>query len=69
MFYRHTKRGTVYRLINIGIQEASLEPVVIYSDVNTGAIWVRPAREFFDGRFVVYTGGEESPLAALAAVH
>lgn len=62
MFYRHTKRGSVYRLINIGIQEASLESVVIYSDVHTGTIWVRPASEFFDGRFEVYTGQPEGPV-------
>lgn len=60
MFYRHKKTGGIYRIINIGIQEATLESVVIYSDASLGTIWVRPAREFFDGRFEIYTGSAEA---------
>lgn len=65
MFYRHVKRGTVYRLINIAIREEDLTSVVIYCDVGTGALWVRPASEFFDGRFAIYTGNEEAPAPSV----
>lgn len=53
MTYRHKKTGHVYSLIMICTRESDLTPVAIYSDVNTGMIWERPASEFFDGRYEV----------------
>lgn len=49
----HMKTGHRYTILYHGLQEASLEPVVIYTlHDEDGPVWVRPAKEFFDGRFV-----------------
>ncbi|AIT13306.1 hypothetical protein DSS3P1_71 [Ruegeria phage DSS3-P1] len=50
---RHKKSGHVYRVMALAVREADLEPVVSYSG-DDGLIWIRPASEFFDGRFEVY---------------
>lgn len=47
--HRHRKGG-LYRVFAEGINETDRKPVVIYQD-ETGQIWVRPAEEFWDGRF------------------
>lgn len=48
--YRHKKRGTVYELLPITDVwiEATETPAVVYQDIETGRVWVRPADEFFD---------------------
>lgn len=60
--YRHKKRGTEYRILT---DSASLQCAAapefeklfdedcftVYQNVATGAIYVRPTPEFFDGRF------------------
>lgn len=61
MFYRHKKTGGIYRVQMLAAQEVDLETQVVYSDVETGMIWVRPAGEFFDGRFEVYVPAPEVP--------
>lgn len=48
--HRHRKGG-LYRVIARGEIEADLTPCVIYDD-RAGRVWVRPAAEFDDGRFV-----------------
>ncbi len=48
--HRHRKGG-LYRVIARGEFEADLKPCVIYDDA-AGRVWVRPATEFDDGRFV-----------------
>lgn len=53
MLFRHKKTGGVYRIVNLAIQEADLTSVVVYANEATGAAWVRPASEFFDGRYEV----------------
>lgn len=53
MRYRHTKSGGEYELLLLGHDEATLNPVVVYAAADDPEeIWVRPAKEFFDGRFV-----------------
>lgn len=47
--HQHRKGGR-YRVIGEALAEATLQPVVIYDDVE-GHIWVRPKAEFLDGRF------------------
>lgn len=47
--YLHNN-GNLYEILSIGLLEISLESMVTYKDVETGIIWVRPAKEFFDGR-------------------
>ena len=58
--WRHKKRGTVYRVLhdNAPMQEEQTEgrrfddePMVVYQDVASGAVYVRPVVEFYDGRF------------------
>ena len=53
--YRHVKRGTIYRVLHFATLqvEGPLDEavVVVYQDVDTGSVWVRPQAEFFDGRF------------------
>ncbi|QDP65321.1 MAG: hypothetical protein Unbinned200contig1000_61 [Prokaryotic dsDNA virus sp.] len=47
----HKKTGKMYVILHHGLLESSLEPVVIYQQEDGGPVWVRPAEEFFDGRF------------------
>jgi hypothetical protein len=55
--YRHKIRGTVYRVLYeaakaqssiIAIEDMTM---VVYQGEADGLVWVRPAVEFFDGRF------------------
>lgn len=57
--YIHVKTGVQYELLFHGILEKDCIPCVIYMNDSTGAIWVRPSREFFDGRFKMVTDAEE----------
>lgn len=47
--HRH-KKGGLYRVMTDAVNEADRVPVVVYDDVD-GQVWVRPASEFWDGRF------------------
>jgi hypothetical protein len=50
--YRHVKRGTTYEVIAQGEDENNRGTrVVVYRGEDDGKIWVRPAAQFFDGRF------------------
>lgn len=49
--YRHNKRGTMYQILHIGFLEKDLSEQVVYQDIVTKKIWIRPSSEFFDGRF------------------
>ena len=62
MLYRHKKRGTVYEIVtNNAFLQCSAAPefeqmfgddtFTVYRNVHTGAIFVRPTKEFDDGRF------------------
>jgi len=51
MLMRHKKTGGIYTIQMIITNEADLAPTVVYSDRETGTLWSRPAKEFFDGRF------------------
>ena len=56
MLMRHIKSGRIYRIQMLATEEATVSPVVVYACALTGHVWVRPAKEFFDGRFEVYVG-------------
>lgn len=57
--FRHRKRGTTYVVLSIGEDENHRgTDVVVYRGEDDGKIWVRPADQFFDGRF------EELPRTA-----
>jgi hypothetical protein len=54
--WRHVKTDHVYAVINHGIYEPHMMPVVIYARVyattpEEAEIWVLPWAEFMDGRF------------------
>ena len=51
-FFKHLKTQTVYEVVAEGRMEATRERAVIYQRLLTGEIWVRPASEFYDGRFM-----------------
>jgi hypothetical protein len=64
--WRHKKRGSEYKIIGQGKLQVSShvaaiddEWVVIYQNMNDGALWVRPSSEFFDGRFEKVTTSAE----------
>ncbi len=61
MLMKHKKTGGVYQITSLAIQEATMEPAVVYSSVETGALWTRPAKEFFDGRFEPYSPPRVAP--------
>ena len=54
MIWVHRKTGQNYEVIGQGVIEGTLQPCVMYRRHGaTGAtVWVRPAAEFYDGRFV-----------------
>lgn len=48
----HVKTGNHYKILHHGLFEGSLKQMVIYqSHDGSGPVWVRPAEQFFDGRF------------------
>lgn len=55
---RHVKRGTHYRILTSAILQWSAQrdfeytPMVVYQDIITNQVWIRPLEEFTDGRFV-----------------
>jgi len=57
VYYRHKKRGTIYDIIGGGAAQASkapiqdCDPVIVYQSIDNDQIYVRPAGEFYDGRF------------------
>lgn len=51
MRFRHLKTGGFYTLQTLAVNEADLAAVAVYTSDKTGVAWVRPAAEFFDGRF------------------
>lgn len=46
----HKKTGHRYEIMTFALIEATLEPSVVYRS-EKGQVWIRPAHEFFDGRF------------------
>lgn len=57
--WRHAKTSHLYLVLHAAVNEADLEPVVVYRRAFGGpdTVWVRPASEFLDGRFVRCDGG------------
>ena len=57
--WKHVVSGEVYIIEGIVLDEADLTPMVLYHRVGEEIPhhWVRPAGEFFDGRFVPHFSG------------
>lgn len=55
--YKHRIRGTTYRVLYEAAKASSIIDAlddmtfVVYQSETDGQVWVRPAIEFFDGRF------------------
>jgi len=49
--WMHVKSGGVYRVSGNCLIEATMTEAVIYQSLEDGQTWVRPAHEFYDGRF------------------
>lgn len=62
--YRHEKTGNTYELVTTCILEKDAETVmVVYSDYpHNKTTWVRPEKEFFDGRFTYLGPTPEYPF-------
>jgi len=59
MYFRHEKTGGSYEFLGLCIIEATWTAGVIYRAVGAGEdSIIRPAAEFFDGRFVVISEDE-----------
>lgn len=49
---KHERSGGYYIYLSNAILEANLEPYSMYRSLEGREIWLRPAKEFLDGRFV-----------------
>lgn len=49
--WKHLKTGGLYRVLDHVFIEATAEPAVLYISMDDGRKWVRPTKEFLDGRF------------------
>jgi hypothetical protein len=47
----HKKSGGAYKIIAVAKIETGLTPSVVYQSLVHGDTWVRPEKEFLDGRF------------------
>lgn len=51
--WRHLRSGRSYSIIGTGLIEKTLDPAVMYKTaMGHGPIFIRPADEFLDGRFI-----------------
>ena len=47
--YKHSKKGTLYRVIDVAIHSETLEPMVVYEALYENPVskmWVRPVKMF-----------------------
>jgi hypothetical protein len=71
--YRHKVRGSTYRVLFEAAKASSViaalddMTMVVYQCETDGLVWVRPALEFFDGRFEKLSADDEAARWAEAA--
>ena len=61
--FRHVKTGRAYEVVCTANMEDTQREVVVYRDVLSGKVWVRPHSEFTDGRFR-HMGYAEAPCTS-----
>lgn len=52
MEVKHLKTGGMYVVVCEAVIEATMTKAVVYRSIKDDCVWVRPASEFCDGRFV-----------------
>lgn len=66
--WQHVKTGGLYRIEDVNaLIEADCTAAVAYRSLADGQLWVRPAAEFFDGRFQNLTKSEIAAWVAPSA--
>lgn len=58
--YKHVKTKGEYEIVCFANLESPVRPVVVYRNLVTQEVWVRPSEEFFDGRFRAVDAIEEN---------
>lgn len=58
--FRHIKSGGLYRVTGTRIIESTYEIGIDYENVITLEPYNRPAKEFFDGRFILFNSRKEN---------
>jgi len=59
--YKHSKKGTLYKVLGTAAHSETLEPMVVYEaqyDNSASRLWVRPAKEFEE---IVEIDGQKVP--------
>lgn len=67
--WRHTKSGGKYFVVAVGLEEATMIPVVVYSG-RDGTVWTRPLSVFLsrkDGTWRFVNDDDASVMAQVAA--
>ena len=64
--YKHLRTNRIYCLLMRASDKTTGEEVVVFQSVKTGRVWIRPSREFFDGRYEDLSAGS-APQAATSA--
>jgi hypothetical protein len=60
MLFQHKKTGHLYEFRGLTIIEKTMEPAVRYAPPYSENVeFIRPAAEFFDGRFIPYVDSSE----------
>jgi len=63
--YRHKKSGNDYEFLGLALLESTTETMAIYRAIEDGLTWVRPCKEFFDGRFEFISVDNKSQLETI----
>lgn len=50
-FYLHKKTRGIYKVLAAARHSETQEDLVVYRDLKSGSVWVRPRAMFLDGRF------------------
>jgi hypothetical protein len=57
--YEHLNTGNRYEFLGMALLESTTQTMVIHRCLDSEMVWVRPAKEFFDGRFEIVIEGDK----------